>query len=105
MVMRTIELTDGGVLLYDEFFLPAELADRYFVTIRDSCAWDQKPGIFGHMQPRLTASYGDESVTYRYSGTANATMGNRSHANGRASGSVGRICNFKFRWFFLKLFN
>ncbi len=35
--LRTIELTDGGVLLYDESFLPGELADRYFVTIRDNC--------------------------------------------------------------------
>ena len=64
--MKTIELSDGGILLYDESFLPSELADRYFVTIRDECVWEQKPGVFGHMQPRLTASYGDEGVTYRY---------------------------------------
>ena len=74
MVMQTIELTDGGILLYDESFLPSELADRYFVTIRDECVWEQKPGIFGHMQPRLTASYGDEGVTYRYSGTVNVAL-------------------------------
>ena len=66
--LQTIELTDGGVLLYKETFLPSELADRYFVTIRDECTWEQKPGIFGHMQPRLTASYGDDGATYRYSG-------------------------------------
>ena len=74
MVMQTIELTDGGILLYDESFLPAELSDRYFVTIRDECVWEQKPGIFGHMQPRLTASYGDEGVTYKYSGTVNVAL-------------------------------
>ena len=74
MVMRTIELTDGGILKYDECFLPAELADRYFITIRDECVWEQKPGIFGHMQPRLTASYGDEGVTYKYSGTVNVAL-------------------------------
>jgi alkylated DNA repair dioxygenase AlkB len=74
MVMQSIELTDGGILLYDEHFLPAELADRYFVTIRDECLWEQKPGIFGHMQPRLTASYGDDGVTYRYSGTVNVGL-------------------------------
>ena len=74
MVMRTVELTDGGVLLYDECFLPAELADRHFITIRDECVWEQKPGIFGHMQPRLTASYGDEGVTYKYSGTVNVAL-------------------------------
>lgn len=72
--MQAIELTDGGILLYDESFLPSELADRYFVKLRDECDWEQKPGIFGHMQPRLTASYGDEGVTYRYSGTTNVAL-------------------------------
>ena len=72
--MKTIELTDGGVLLYDEAFLPPDLADRYFSELRDNCAWEQKPGVFGHMQPRLTASYGDEGVTYRYSGTVNVAL-------------------------------
>ena len=69
--MQTIELKDGGVLLYAESFLPAELADRYFVELRDDCCWAQKPGVFGHRQPRLTASYGDAGITYRYSGTVN----------------------------------
>ena len=72
--MDTIELTDGGLLLYDEAFLPPDLADRYFVELRDQCAWEQKPGIFGHMQPRLTASYGEAGVTYRYSGTENLAL-------------------------------
>ena len=66
--METIELTDGGLLLYDEAFLPPNLASRYLVELRDQCGWEQKPGIFGHMQPRLIASYGEEGVTYRYSG-------------------------------------
>lgn len=69
--MKTIEPIDGGILLYDEAFLPPEIAARYFTELRDHCAWEQKPGVFGHMQPRLTASYGDEGVTYRYSGTIN----------------------------------
>ena len=72
--MQTIELTGGGILLYSECFLPAELSDRYFVELRDNCVWEQKPAIFGHMQPRLTASYGDEGVTYRYSGTVNVAL-------------------------------
>lgn len=72
--LQIIELTDGGALLYKESFLPSELADRYFVTIRDECTWEQKPGIFGHMQPRLTASYGDDGATYRYSGTVNVAL-------------------------------
>ena len=37
-------------------------------------AWEQKPGVFGHLQPRLTASYGDEGITYRYSGTENKAL-------------------------------
>jgi hypothetical protein len=70
--MEKIELTDGGILLYDAAFLPPALADRYLM--RDQCVWEQKPGVFGHMQPRLTASYGDEGVTYRYSGTENVAL-------------------------------
>jgi alkylated DNA repair dioxygenase AlkB len=70
----TFDLADGGILLYDEAFLPPELADRYFAELRDQSPWEQKPGVFGHMQPRLTASYGDEGVTYRYSGTLNVAL-------------------------------
>jgi alkylated DNA repair dioxygenase AlkB len=72
--MDTIELTDGGLLLYEEAFLPPHLADRHFIELLDQCVWEQKPGVFGHMQPRLTASYGDEGVTYRYSGTENVAL-------------------------------
>jgi hypothetical protein len=72
--VNTIELTDGGILLYDEAFLPPDIADRYFTELLDQCAWEQKPGVFGHMQPRLTASYGDKGVTYRYSGTVNVAI-------------------------------
>ena len=72
--MKTIELKDGGLLLYDDAFLPPDLADRYFCELRDECAWEQKPGIFGHMQPRLIASYGDTGVSYRYSGVDYAAL-------------------------------
>jgi alkylated DNA repair dioxygenase AlkB len=72
--MDTLELTDGGLLLYDDAFLGPDVADRYFVDLRDQCAWEQKPGVFGHLQPRLTASYGEEGVTYRYSGTENVAL-------------------------------
>lgn len=71
---QTIELMDGGTLYFDESFLPCKLADRYFAEIRDNCIWEQKPGVFGHMQPRLTCSYGEEGVTYRYSGTVNVAL-------------------------------
>ena len=72
--MQTINLTDGGILLYDEAFLPSELAYRYFTELRDHCAWEQKPGIFGHMQPRLIASYGEPGSVYRYSGRDNVAL-------------------------------
>ncbi len=72
--METIELTDGGILIYDETFLPAQLADRYFSELRHQIAWEQKPGIFGHMQPRLIASYGEPGIVYRYSGRDNVAL-------------------------------
>lgn len=72
--METIELLDGGILLYDAAFLAPDLADRYFAELRETVAWEQKPGVFGHLQPRLTASYGDEGVTYFYSGTENRAL-------------------------------
>jgi alkylated DNA repair dioxygenase AlkB len=72
--MKSFDLMDGGLLYYDERFLPPELADRYFLDLRDQCAWEQKPALFGHMQPRLTASYGDPGIVYRYSGTENHAL-------------------------------
>ena len=72
--MDRIELADGGLILLDETFLPAELADRYFAELQDQCDWEHKPGIFGHMQPRLIASYGDQGITYRYSGKVNVAL-------------------------------
>jgi len=72
--VETIELTDGGIILYDEAFLSEELAERYFVELRDTSPWEQKKAGFGHMQPRLTASYGDDGVSYSYSGTENKAL-------------------------------
>ena len=72
--MDIIELADGGILLYDDSFLPPDLAHRYFVELRDNSAWEQKPAAFGHLQPRLTASYGEDGTTYFYSGTENKAL-------------------------------
>lgn len=72
--MQTLELADGGILLYDELFLPSDLADNYFVELRDHYVWEHKPGIFGHLQPRLIASYGDKGISYRYSGVVNMAL-------------------------------
>ena len=66
--METIALEDGGLVYYQEGFLKTEQADRYFHDIREGCCWEQKPGLFGYPQPRLIASYGDDGVSYKYSG-------------------------------------
>jgi alkylated DNA repair dioxygenase AlkB len=68
------ELADGGLLLYDEHFLPADLAWTCFEELRQHVVWQQQRGAFGHPQPRLTAAYGDEGITYRYSGTVNFAL-------------------------------
>jgi hypothetical protein len=52
--------------VYDVDFLPPEVADRYFVELRDKSAWEQKKAAFGNMQPRLTASYGDDLLLFRH---------------------------------------
>ena len=49
--MKTIKLVDGGLLIYDEVFLPPNVADSYFVGLRDQCVWEQKPGVFGQSTP------------------------------------------------------
>jgi alkylated DNA repair dioxygenase AlkB len=72
--VNTIELADGGILRHDPAFFAPEVADRYFVELRDTAAWQQKQAVFGHLQPRLTASYGDDGVTYFYSGTENRAL-------------------------------
>ena len=71
---ETLELTDGGVILFLEGFFPPDLAERFFVELSDNVPWEQKPSVFGHLQPRLTASYGDEGLTYSYSGTENKAL-------------------------------
>ena len=60
--------------MIDEAFLPSGLADTYLADLRDQCAWEQRPGLFGHPQPRLIASYGDAGVSYRYSGVDNPAL-------------------------------
>ena len=65
--VESIHLADGGLLLVAPGFLPADAADRAFCELRDRCAWEQRPALFGHPQPRLTAAHGDAGLSYRYS--------------------------------------
>ncbi|MFN4905843.1 MAG: alpha-ketoglutarate-dependent dioxygenase AlkB family protein [Planctomycetota bacterium] len=69
--MQRIQLEDGGLILFDECFFEPDVAQGYFKAIESECQWEQKPGIFGHMQPRLIASCGDPGVSYKYSGVVN----------------------------------
>jgi len=69
--MITFPLPDGGwMLLLERFIHPAESAGLLERLIAETC-WAQKPGVFGHPQPRLTAAHGDAGMDYRYSGTSN----------------------------------
>jgi alkylated DNA repair dioxygenase AlkB len=72
--MQRFALEDDGLILYDEAFFSPSVADAYFDALKDQCRWEQKPGIFGHMQPRLIASYGDPGVSYKYSGIVNVAL-------------------------------
>ena len=38
--METIELADGGLMLYDESFVPPDIVDRYFAELRNTSAWE-----------------------------------------------------------------
>ncbi len=67
--IETIHLADGGLLLHAPGFLPADAADQAFHELRDQASWEQRPALFGHPQPRLTAAHGDAGLTYRYSNT------------------------------------
>lgn len=61
---------DGDVVLYPSL-IGAEDADRYFTQLHRDIAWEKREiKVFGkrHWQPRLVAWYGDEGVSYRYSG-------------------------------------
>jgi alkylated DNA repair dioxygenase AlkB len=63
-------MQDADVVLYRQFFTPAE-SDVLLQTLTNTIDWKQEtirvPGKAVPL-PRLTAWYGDEGATYRYSG-------------------------------------
>ncbi len=69
-----LELADGGLLLCEPSFLDVKFAWSCFEEIQAMTPWQQQRGVFGHPQPRLTAAYGDDGLTYRYSGTDNPAL-------------------------------
>lgn len=66
--LQRLDLGEGSWMLYEPGFVSGRESDVYLQQLRVACRWAQLPGIFGHMQPRLIASYGDAGVSYRYSG-------------------------------------
>jgi alkylated DNA repair dioxygenase AlkB len=66
-MLTEIPLRDGGLLLYDEGFLPPAEADALFAHLRETVPWKQE-GRPGRAFPRLTAWYADPGRSYSYSG-------------------------------------
>lgn len=65
-----IEMPDADVVFCERFFDKAK-SDDYFTELNDTTAWKQeKIKLYGKLidLPRLTAWYGDEGKSYKYSG-------------------------------------
>lgn len=61
----------GGEVYYFPGVIDRQQADLYFNILLSEVRWKQEPiRLFGKeiMQPRLTAWYGDEGISYSYSG-------------------------------------
>jgi alkylated DNA repair dioxygenase AlkB len=71
---QTINLRDGGTLLYDPAFLNPEAADALLARLRSATEWKQEVG-HGRPFPRLTAWYADQGLTYSYSGVTHHGKG------------------------------
>ncbi|WP_437305056.1 alpha-ketoglutarate-dependent dioxygenase AlkB family protein [Sorangium sp. So ce388] len=71
MRKRVEHLVEGGWFALLDPWLPREEADTLFEALREGVAWRQdKIKLFGneHLQPRLSAWYGDPGAIYTYSG-------------------------------------
>lgn len=69
MKVQNKPIVDGHVDLYASFFSEAE-SDVLFASLQHEIRWQQDEiTLFGktHAVPRLTALYGNEGLTYRYS--------------------------------------
>lgn len=66
----SLQLPDSDIR-YFPGFIPEISASKLFRELRTTVSWQQDPiTLFGktYMQPRLTALFGDNGKTYRYSG-------------------------------------
>jgi alkylated DNA repair dioxygenase AlkB len=57
----------GAEIFYDEHFLQADEATRFFEALLNMCAWERRNGPFGYPVPRDEAYYGDPETRYTYS--------------------------------------
>jgi alkylated DNA repair dioxygenase AlkB len=74
--LQTLDLPDAEVILHPAFFSASE-ADRLLRELRGTTAWRQETiTLYGRTidQPRLTAWYGDEGISYVYSGITNVPL-------------------------------
>ena len=65
----SLELPDADITYFPNFFDKIE-ADKIFIDLLENTAWQQDSiKIYGktHLQPRLTALYGNEGKPYSYS--------------------------------------
>ncbi len=68
---RVFHLEDATVILYSGFFDKPE-SDRLYTSLLPDTKWQQEAiTVYNktHLQPRLTAWYGDDQRSYTYSGT------------------------------------
>lgn len=63
--METIELADGGLLIYDHAFLPPDVASQYFIHLRDQSQWERMANSSDSTHRREIALHSDDGVTYR----------------------------------------
>ena len=68
-----LQLEDDSRLLVVPNFLSPRESGELLALLVQNCQWEQKPAVFGHLQPRLTAACGDPGLTYRYSRTQHTT--------------------------------
>ena len=75
--LHSISLPDGE-LWYDAAFYPEAEADRLFSVLEGEIDWRQEDiRMFGRWvpQPRLLAWYGEEGISYTYSGLEHSAIG------------------------------
>jgi alkylated DNA repair dioxygenase AlkB len=72
-MLERIPVRDGGLLLYDEAFLPPPEAADLLTHLRDTVPWKQE-GRPPRMFPRLSAWYADPGLSYTYSGVTHRAL-------------------------------